>query len=72
MWEYFIMLLLIYNMVVIFNNWGKQGWEFVQVVQGLEGGFVVYLKCLVSMDVLVNVGFVVVEQVVCQFEGGQV
>jgi len=43
-WEYLTTPLLIHNTAAILNNWGKQGWELVQVVQGPEGGLVAYLK----------------------------
>ena len=41
-WEYLTTPLLIHNTAAILNNWGKQGWELVQVVQGPEGGLVAY------------------------------
>jgi hypothetical protein len=31
-WEYLTTPLLIHNTAAILNNWGKQGWELVQVV----------------------------------------
>ena len=43
-WEYLTTPLLIHNTAAILNNWGKQGWELVQVVTGPEGGLVAYLK----------------------------
>ena len=43
-WEYLTTPLLIHNTAAILNNWGKQGWELVQVVPGPEGGLVAYLK----------------------------
>ena len=43
-WEYITTPLLIHNTAAILNNWGKEGWELVQVVQGPEGGLVAYLK----------------------------
>ena len=43
-WEYLTAPLLIHNTAAILNNWGKQGWELVQVVPGPEGGLVAYLK----------------------------
>ena len=33
-WEYMTTPLLIHNTAAILNNWGKQGWELVQVVPG--------------------------------------
>lgn len=43
-WEYLTTPLMIHNTAQILNNWGKQGWELVQVVQSPEGGLVAYLK----------------------------
>lgn len=43
-WEYLTTPLLIHNTAAILNNWGKRGWELVQVVQGPEGGLVAYFK----------------------------
>ena len=43
-WEYITTPLLIHNTAAILNNWGSEGWELVQVVQGPEGGLVAYLK----------------------------
>ncbi|WP_396657488.1 hypothetical protein [Microbacterium sp.] len=43
-WEYLTTPLIVHNTAAILNNWGKQGWELVQVVQGPEGGLVAYLK----------------------------
>ena len=36
-WEYLTTPLLIHNTAAILNNWGKQGWELVQVVHGPRG-----------------------------------
>ena len=49
-WEYLTTPLLIHNTAAILNNWGKQGWELVQVVPGPEGGLVAYLKRPVGGD----------------------
>jgi hypothetical protein len=49
-WEYLTTPLLIHNTAAILNNWGKQGWELVQVVPGPEGGLVAYLKRPVGAD----------------------
>lgn len=49
-WEYLTTPLLIHNTAAILNNWGKQGWELVQVVTGPEGGLVAYLKRPVGGD----------------------
>jgi hypothetical protein len=43
-WEYLTTPLIVHNTAAILNNWGEQGWELVQVVQGPEGGLVAYLK----------------------------
>lgn len=47
-WEYMTTPLLIHNTAAILNNWGKQGWELVQVITGPEGGLVAYFKRPVS------------------------
>lgn len=43
-WEYITTPLIIHNTTAILNNWGDQGWELVQIVQGPEGGLVAYFK----------------------------
>lgn len=43
-WEYFVTPLLLHNEAQILNNWGKQGWELVQIIEGPAGGNVAYLK----------------------------
>ena len=43
-WEYITTPLMIHNTAAILNNWGRQGWELVQVVTGPEGGLVAYFK----------------------------
>lgn len=43
-WEYITTPLMIHNTAAILNNWGSDGWELVQVVNGPEGGLVAYLK----------------------------
>jgi hypothetical protein len=43
-WEYLTTPLMIHNTAAILNNWGKQGWELVQVVPNADGGLVAYLK----------------------------
>ena len=43
-WEYLTTPLLIHNTAAILNNWGKQGWELVQVVPNNEGGLVAYFQ----------------------------
>ncbi|NLT25252.1 MAG: hypothetical protein GXX90_01140 [Microbacteriaceae bacterium] len=43
-WEYFITPLPVHTPGVILNNWGKKGWELVQIVQHEQGGSVAYMK----------------------------
>ena len=43
-WEYFITPLPLHTPTAILNNWGKQGWELVQIVVNDEGGTAAYLK----------------------------
>ncbi len=49
-WEYLTTPLIVHNTTAILNNWGEQGWELVQVVQGPEGGLVAYLKRSLATD----------------------
>lgn len=49
-WEYLTTPLIVHNTTAILNNWGDQGWELVQVVQGPEGGLVAYLKRPLASD----------------------
>ena len=70
-WEYLTTPLLIHITAAILNNWGKQGWELVQVVQGPEGGLVAYLKRPVTSDASANAGLAAAEQAARQFEGDQ-
>lgn len=70
-WEYLTTPLLIHNTAAILNNWGKQGWELVQVVQGPEGGLVAYFKRPVSHEAAANAGLAAAEQAARQFEGEQ-
>lgn len=49
-WEYVTTPLIVHNTAAILNNWGADGWELVQVVQGPEGGLVAYLKREVEAD----------------------
>jgi hypothetical protein len=51
-WEYLTTPLIVHNTAAILNNWGDQGWELVQVVQGPEGGLVAYLKRSLPTDTL--------------------
>lgn len=69
-WEYLTTPLLIHNTAAILNNWGKQGWELVQVVQGPEGGLVAYLKRPVTSDSSANAGLAAAAEAARQFEGG--
>lgn len=43
-WEYFITPLPLHTPGAILNNWGKQGWELVQIVTNEQGGSVAYMK----------------------------
>ncbi|QUY63532.1 Hypotetical protein [Gulosibacter molinativorax] len=43
-WEYFITPLPVHTPGAILNNWGKQGWELVQIVMNEQGGSVAYMK----------------------------
>lgn len=67
-WEYLTTPLLIHNTAAILNNWGKQGWELVQVVQGPEGGLVAYLKRPVSEAGPQNTGLASAAAAAQQFE----
>jgi hypothetical protein len=68
-WEYLTTPLLIHNTAAILNNWGKQGWELVQVVPGPEGGLVAYLKRPVGADAgSANAGLGAAAQAAKQFE----
>ncbi|WEG09803.1 DUF4177 domain-containing protein [Microbacterium horticulturae] len=55
-WEYLTTPLVIHNTAAILNNWGKQGWELVQVVPGPEGGLVAYFKRPVADGSSANAG----------------
>ncbi|KAA9131171.1 hypothetical protein F6J84_03780 [Microbacterium caowuchunii] len=68
-WEYLTTPLLIHNTAAILNNWGKQGWELVQVVTGPEGGLVAYLKRPVDADSSANAGLAAAAVAAKQFEG---
>ncbi|WOF24080.1 hypothetical protein N8K70_05235 [Microbacterium betulae] len=68
-WEYLTTPLLIHNTAAILNNWGKQGWELVQIVQGPEGGLVAYLKRPVADAAPANAGLGAAAQAAKQFEG---
>ncbi|MGV1034266.1 MAG: hypothetical protein ACOYBP_03475 [Microbacteriaceae bacterium] len=70
-WEYITTPLLVHNTAAILNNWGKQGWELVQVVTGPEGGLVGYFKRpLGAGDVAAShAGLAAAEQAAAQFGG---
>jgi len=67
-WEYLTTPLLIHNTAAILNNWGKQGWELVQVVPNAEGGLVAYLKRPVGGGAA-NAGLSAAAEASRQFEG---
>ncbi|HCS60473.1 MAG TPA: hypothetical protein DIW46_03610 [Microbacterium sp.] len=69
-WEYLTTPLLIHNTAAILNNWGKQGWELVQVITGPEGGLVAYFKRPTSADGSNSAGLAAAEQAARQFDGG--
>lgn len=70
-WEYLTTPLLIHNTAAILNNWGKQGWELVQVVTGPEGGLVAYMKRPLGADssAASNAGLAAAAEAARQFEG---
>ncbi len=68
-WEYLTTPLLIHNTAAILNNWGKQGWELVQVVPGPEGGLVAYLKRPVESGAGANTGLGAAADAARRFEG---
>ena len=68
-WEYLTTPLLIHNTAAILNNWGKQGWELVQVVTGPEGGLVAYFKRPVGGDAVANTGLSAAAEAARHFEG---
>ena len=70
-WEYITTPLLIHNTAAILNNWGSEGWELVQVVQGPEGGLVAYLKRPVGGEssTAASAGAAAAAQAAKQFEG---
>ncbi|MDR2997149.1 MAG: DUF4177 domain-containing protein [Microbacterium sp.] len=68
-WEYLTTPLLIHNTAAILNNWGKQGWELVQVVTGPEGGLVAYFKRPVQEAATENAGLAAAAEAARQFEG---
>lgn len=68
-WEYLTTPLLIHNTAAILNNWGRQGWELVQVVTGPEGGLVAYLKRPVDAGAAANEGLDAAAAASRRFEG---
>lgn len=68
-WEYLTTPLLIHNTAAILNNWGKQGWELVQVVAGPEGGLVAYFKRPAGQEASANAGLAAAAVAAQQFEG---
>lgn len=70
-WEYVTTPLVIHNTAAILNNWGKQGWELVQVVTGPEGGLVAYFKRPVADGAAANVGLDAAAEASRQFEGNR-
>jgi hypothetical protein len=67
-WEYFITPLPLHTPGAILNNWGKQGWELVQVVPNADGGLVAYLKRPAGGGEQ-NAGLAHAAQAAKQFEG---
>jgi hypothetical protein len=43
-WEYATIPLIIHATKAILDQWGADGWELVQVVQGPDAGLVAYLQ----------------------------
>ncbi|WP_106817407.1 DUF4177 domain-containing protein [Janibacter massiliensis] len=43
-WEYATVPLIVHATKQILDQWGEDGWELVQVLQGAEGNLVAYLK----------------------------
>ncbi|MEF3403625.1 hypothetical protein [Agromyces sp. CCNWLW203] len=70
-WEYITTPLLIHNTAAILNNWGSEGWELVQIVQGPEGGLVAYLKRPTGGEssAAASAGAAAAAQAAKQFEG---
>ncbi|HLP23059.1 MAG TPA: hypothetical protein VK139_03340 [Microbacteriaceae bacterium] len=71
-WEYITTPLLVHNTAAILNNWGKQGWELVQVVTGPEGGLVAYFKRPVGAgeSAAATAGLAAAQQAAAQFGAG--
>jgi hypothetical protein len=43
-WEYLTAPVIIHNTKAILDNFGEDGWELVQIVEGPGGGLVAYFK----------------------------
>ncbi len=43
-WEYLTAPLIVHNTKAILDNFGSDGWELVQVVEGPGGSLVAYFK----------------------------
>lgn len=43
-WEYVTVPLIVHATKQILDQWGEDGWELVQVLQGDGGNLVAYLK----------------------------
>lgn len=67
-WEYMTTPLLIHNTAAILNNWGKLGWELVQVITGPEGGLVGYFKRPVTDGTPANAGLASAATAAAQFQ----
>ena len=67
-WEYLTAPVLIHNAAAILNNWGKQGWELVQIVTGPEGGLVGYFKRPVGDAAPANAGLASAAEAAAKFE----
>ncbi len=68
-WEYLTAPVLVHNAAAILNNFGKQGWELVQLFPGPEGGPVAYFKRPVTADAQSNTGLAAAGAAARQFEG---
>ena len=43
-WEYATVPLIVHATKAILDQWGADGWELIQVIQGPDAGLVAYLK----------------------------
>lgn len=68
-WEYLTTPLMVHNTAAILNNWGKKGWELVQIVQGPEGGLVGYFKRPVTDGQPANAALGAAAEAARAFEG---